>query len=113
MARASDGDPFQAQDIPALLEASRFAALRKARQSELLDLVVALELACDMARINAIRALPELGRTGNHTAPAPRNYGFAKLFTALRSARLELRRRHAISLRRATSGPWFGGLHPK
>lgn len=104
MERAKYGTPFQPHDIPALLEAARFAVLRKARQSELQDLVVALELACDMARINAIHALPKPGQIVDQAELAPRNFGFAKLFAALRCARLELKRRHVSSGRLTASG---------
>jgi hypothetical protein len=103
MEQVRDGNPFRAHDIPALLDASRFASLRKARDSELLDLVLALENACDRARISAIRSLPLPGQTGHHAEMTPRNFGFVKLFTALRCARLELKRRRVSSGRLAAS----------
>ncbi|MFN3823745.1 MAG: hypothetical protein ACK4RN_07185 [Pseudorhodobacter sp.] len=84
------------QDLSALLQRARRQALHDASGADLRKLVVALEAACEFARVAALRNLLHPGLQTEHGDRADRNCGFAALFALLRRARLEVRRRDSV-----------------
>lgn len=83
-----------------LLHSARASALRTSNVAELQALVSQLEVACEAARVAAIQDLLK-GPAGQRSdaKTAERDGGFADLFSALRRARTEIRRRNGLSHR--------------
>lgn len=74
-------------DTLTLLRAARAPALHRTRATDLPDLVAGLEVACETARVAALRRLRLA------TDRRDRTDSFADLFAALRRARSEVKRR--------------------
>lgn len=90
--KASD----QATKSAELLILAQSSNLRACNASQLRDLVRYLEVACETARVAALRNVmgPEHGKQSARTED--QNCGFARLFTGLRRARSELKRREKV-----------------
>ena len=86
---ASALDPSQ------LLQSAQAAELRASSAAKLQELVTLLEHACEAARIAALRNIVAPGDRGDDGGDADPNCGFAGLYSALRRARSEVRRRDA------------------
>lgn len=85
-----------------LLESARARALKNSNAMDLQNLVVRLEVACEVARVAAVRDIqnPDSDADQDFGDDSP---GFADLYGALRRARAEARRRE-IDTSRATNG---------
>jgi hypothetical protein len=80
-------------DVSDLLHAAQGANLRIATLAELRQLTQLLEVSCEAARVAALRNVMGLGLWRQGAGTADQNCGFARLFSALRRTRAELKRR--------------------
>lgn len=89
--RNGASDPMP--DIADLLAAAQWSNLRASTAADLRHLVRRLEIACEAARVAALRNMLALEQRMNKGGATDQNCGFARLFTALRRARSEMKRR--------------------
>jgi hypothetical protein len=92
-----------APTVPALLHAAQGANLRIATLAELRQLAQMLEVSSEAARVAALRNVMGLGPWRQGAGSADQNCGFARLFSALRRTRAELKRR-AVRVSAASDG---------
>lgn len=93
-------DPMS--DHPELLDSARRPALRNSAAKDLRTLILRLEEACERARVAAISALHDPASQSGGNENTDHNFGFAKLFAALRRARTEMAARGPGHPRRAS-----------
>jgi hypothetical protein len=96
--RTSDSVPDPSQ----LLQSAQAADLRASSAAKLHELVTMLEHACEAARIAALRNIVAPGERGDDGGDTDPNCGFAGLYSALRRARSEVRRRDAAQVQTAS-----------
>jgi hypothetical protein len=85
--------PVPTLDPSELLRSARLLVLRASSAADLLNLVALLSIACEEARVTALRNVLGLApRAGDH-GPSKQNCGFANLFAALHHTRAEIKRR--------------------
>lgn len=84
-------------DARELVQAARGPDLRMSKVAELRKLVALLEVACEAARVAALRNLLNVRRHVAERGDDALNCDFANLFTALRRARTEMQRREVQS----------------
>ena len=85
--------PVEMPDPAELLRSARLTELRASSSADLQNLVAMLSIACEEARVAALRNVlglaPRVGYHGNSNL----NCSFADLFAALRHTRAEIKRR--------------------
>ena len=86
-----------------LLQSARSSALKASSPGDLLALISFLEVACEQARVAALRNVVGSGQRVGRVGEADGNCGFAELFAALRSTRAEIKRRDMAQLNPITA----------
>lgn len=86
--KINHSDPFPAYSD--LMEAARHHVLRTSTAKDLRALIRRLEEACEKARVAAISALHSPVSLAEGGKSTRQNFGFARLYSALRRAKAEL-----------------------
>lgn len=108
MSQGAAKDIYPTPDHLELLHTSRQHILRTSTLKDLCALIIRLELACEAARVAALRAMHAPVRQFDDIENAKLNFGFADLFSALRRTRAEVLSREIDRAKHAAS-PLYEG----